>query len=232
MGISDRATTLCMPFAISLLLLASGIVLAGTGDIDFITTEFPWAVVDKGYSAPPLEVRVGGMCPVGGVGYTLVSGSLPQGMEFSRGGVLCGVPRQTGEFSFVIRVTNGCSWIAKRFTLTVTGAPVLSVAPGSLSFALIAGASSSEQILHISSTWPKLSYQIDLGGAGWLKVLPDHGFTPRVSSALIEDQAHVVISAAGLKPGHYETTLAISAWQALSAARVRVDLTVSSEKRD
>lgn len=215
-----------MVLAISLLLFQSGLALASTGDIEFVTTEFPWAVVDRGYSPPPLEVRVGGMCPEGGVGFSIVSGTLPVGLQFSRGGTLSGIPRQTGEFSFMIRATNGCSWIGRKFSLTVTGAPVLTVTPATLKLASVTGESPKEEVIHISSTWPKLPYQVAVSGGSWLKVVPEHGFTPRISSALIEDRAHVRVDASALKAGHYECTLTISAWQALAAIKVRVELIV------
>ena len=53
-------------------------------EIEFVTASLPWAISEKGYEAPPFEVRVSGTCPIGGVGYAVASGSLPPGMQLSR----------------------------------------------------------------------------------------------------------------------------------------------------
>ena len=50
---------------------------------EFVTVNLPWAVAEKGYEALPLEVRVSGSCPIGGVGYAVMSGALPPPTAFS-----------------------------------------------------------------------------------------------------------------------------------------------------
>src|SRR5215471_3275154 len=104
-----------IPGFAALLLLAPA--LSQRFEIEFVTEELPWAVVDKGYSPPALEVRVSGMCPLGGVNYAVVSGALPPGVQLSRLGYFSGTPLHTGSFPVTIRATNGCSWTGRRFTL-------------------------------------------------------------------------------------------------------------------
>src|SRR5712691_9630973 len=136
----------------ALFVLAPVPALSQRTEIELVTEELPWAVVDKGYSPPALEVRVSGMCPLGGVGYAVVSGAPPPGMQLSRLGYFSGTPLRTGSFPFTIRATNGCSWTGKRFIIVVTGAPVISVAPTRLEFRYAAGESPPpEQILHVSA---------------------------------------------------------------------------------
>jgi len=200
--------------------LVLGVILvlpwpAQAREIEFVTEELPWAVVNRGYAVPPLEVRVGGMCPLGGVGYTIVGGSPPPGVGFSRLGYFSGVPSQTGTFEFNVRVSNGCYWTAKRYTITVADPPVFKVTPAHIEFD---DNSAREQDVHVAAAWPKLAYQVT-ASADWLKISPEHGFTP-------EDVFHVRVDASKLKPGHYSATLTISAWQAAASPGVSVALTV------
>jgi BACON domain-containing protein/putative Ig domain-containing protein len=210
-----------MPAAI--LLLATLLVPdpAWAADIEFLTQELPWAIAEKDYSPPPLESRASGTCPLGGVGYAVVSGALPAGVRLSRLGYFSGTPKHTGSTDFTVRVSSGCTWAAKRFTLVVTGAPVLAVTPARLMFEPLGEA----QVLHVSATWPKLAYQAS-SSADWLKAAPEHGFTPREGSAMAEDRVRVSIDRSQLKPGRYSATITFSAWQALNAPAVVVELTV------
>jgi hypothetical protein len=205
------------------LILASGLVPLAAADIEFVTQELPWAIADKPYAPAPLQVRSSGSCGHGGVGFTVVGGSLPPGLELSKLGYFSGSPLRTGDFSFGIRVSNGCTWAVKRFTLTVTGSPVVAVSPTRLFFT-----GGGEKTVRISSTWPRLLYRA-VPSAEWLKIAPAHGFTPRPSSALIADDAQVTVDASGLKPGHYSATIAIEAWQASEAAQVSVELEVTGK---
>src|SRR5712691_7889746 len=215
----------------ALFVLAPVPALSQRTEIEFVTEELPWAVVDNGYSPPALEVRVSGMCPLGGVGYAVVSGAPPPGVQLSRLGYFSGAPLRTGSFAFTIRATNGCSWTGRRFTIVVTGAPVLSVTPTKLEFHYTTGeVRLPEQVVQVSATWPKLPYQATVTSGDWLRVAPEHGFTPRAGSAMAEDQVHVRVETAGLKPGHYSATIAISAWQALNAPVVTVELTVAGNQ--
>jgi hypothetical protein len=218
-----------MPAAISVLLALFVLLDAPfeTTEIEFVTSELPWAVADKGYEAPPLEVRVSGSCPHGGVGYALVSGKLPPGMALSRLGYFSGAPLHTGEFPFSVRASDGCGWTAKQFTLVVTGAPMITLTPMHLSFICKAGETAAEQRVLVSATWPSLAYRLTLSDAAWLTATPEHGATPRPGSAMTQDIVHVRIDTAGLKPGHYSASMAVSSWQALEAVRVEVELTVN-----
>jgi hypothetical protein len=184
-------------------------------EIEFVTEELPWAVIGKGYTGQPLEVRISGMCPMGGVGYSIVGGLLPPGMQFSRLGYFFGTPSQTGVFDFNVRVSNGCSWTARLYTITVADPPELKVSPAHLEFN---ENSLKEQDVRVSAGWPKLAYQAT-AGSDWLKAAPQNGFTP-------EDVVHVRVDASQLKPGTYSTVLTLSAWQAAASPTVSVTLTV------
>lgn len=212
-----------MLFAIFVLLAI--LVPAGT-EIEFVTVNLPWAVAEKGYEAPPLEVRVSGLCPIGGVGYAVVSGALPPGIQLSRLGYFSGAPLHTGEFTFNVKASDGCGSVAKTFKLVVTGAPVLTVKPLKLTFECKEGGAAPEQEIYVSATWPRLPYRLTTGTAAWLSATPEHGMTPREGSALTEDVAHLRVDTTGLKAGHYVTTMTISSWQALQPVRVDVELTV------
>jgi hypothetical protein len=223
-----------MRLAILVLMSASLLMpiraLAWREEIEFLTGELPWAVAEKGYSPPPLEVRVSGSCPLGGVGYALAGGGLPPGIQLSRLGYFYGVPLHTGSFEFGVRASSGCSWTAKRFTIIVTGAPILTLKPSHLEFQWVSGeAAPPEQILHISATWPRLAYAVGIAEGDWLKATPEHGFTPREGSAMDEDQVHVHVDASRLKPGRYSVALTVSAWQALTSSPVIVDLNVTAK---
>jgi len=196
-----------------------------TTEIEFLTTELPWAVAEKGYEAPPLEVRVSGSCPHGGVGYGVVSGALPPGIQLSRLGYFSGAPLHTGEFPFTVRASDGCGWTAKQFKLVVTGAPVITVTPMRLTFVCKAG--ETEQKMLVAATWPRLAYRLTLSNAAWLTATPEHGTTPRQGSAMADDIVHVMIDTVGLKAGQYKASITVSSWQVLEPVRVEVELTVN-----
>jgi hypothetical protein len=212
---------------------------ARAADLEFVTQELPWAVIDKPYSLGPLEVRSSGRCPLGGIGYAAVGGVLPPGIEMSKLGYFSGSPVRTGVFGFAIRVSDGCTWVARRFTLTVTGAPEITVSPVRLAFD-----GAGQKLVRISSNWPRLSYGVTVRGvtvrdgtingveadAAWLKILPAHGFTPRETSALTADDVVVAVDPGTLKPGRYSAKITIAAWQALEPSTVIVELEVT-EKR-
>ena len=63
------------------ILILFALLVPGRTEIEFVTEDLPWAIAEKGYEAPPLEVRVSGSCPIGGVGYALASGNLPPGIQ-------------------------------------------------------------------------------------------------------------------------------------------------------
>jgi hypothetical protein len=212
-----------MPAAILVLL---ALAVPGTTEIEFVTVDLPWAIAEKGYEAPPLEVRVSGSCPIGGVGYAVVSGSLPPGIQLSRLGYFSGAPSHTGEFPFTIRASDGCGWTGKAFKLVVTAAPVLTVAPTHVAFDCKAGESPPEQQVRVSATWPGLAYRLTTANAAWLTATPENGKTPRDESTIAQDIVNLRVSSTGLKPGHYAASITVSSWQALQAVRVEVELTV------
>jgi hypothetical protein len=212
-------------FAVILVLLAFVVPLST--EIEFVTADLPWAIAEKGYEAPPLEVRVSGSCPIGGVGYAIVTGALPPGMQLSRLGYFSGAPLHTGEFKFTVRASDGCGSTGKEFLLVVTGAPLILVTPVHLSFACKAGENPPEQELRISATWPRLAYRITTSDAPWLIATPEHGATPRQGAAMAHDTVHLRVETSGLKPGHYSASITISSWQVLNPVRVEVELTVS-----
>ena len=220
-ALSEKTALCCMVLALLVLGIIGVLGPVRAADIEFVTQELPWAVIDKPYAPPVLEVRSSGACPLGGVGYSIVGGLLPPGVQLSRLGYFVGSPLRTDVFPFAIRVSNGCNWTARRFTLTVTGAPVITVLPQRLVFD-----GAGEKLLRISATWPRLSYAANTS-VEWVKVSPTQGFTPRESSALAEDRVTVAVDPGALKPGHYSATITISAWQALEAPTVPVELDVS-----
>jgi Viral BACON domain len=214
-----------MPVAIFVLFAL--LVPSAATEIEFVTADLPWAVAERGYEAPPLEVRVSGSCPIGGVGYAVVSGALPPGIQLSRLGYFSGVPLHTGEFAFTVRASDGCGWVGKHFNLVVTGAPILTVKPMRISFECKEKEAPAEQQLHVASTWPRLAYRLTTGTAAWLTAIPEKGTTPRPGSAMAEDTVHVRVDTTGLKPGHYKASVNVSSWQALQPVNVEVELTVN-----
>ena len=216
--------------SLAVLVLGSVLVLLPleAADIEFVTQELPWVVVDKGYAPPPLESRTSGACTSGGISYTVVSGTLPPGLQLSRLGYISGIPLRTGSFEIAVRVANGCSWTTKHFVLTSTGAPVFSGTPSKLEFrwSLAQKTAPPEQVVRVSATWPRLAYQAT-GNADWLISTPEQGFAPRQGSAMAEDALRVRVDPTRLKPGHYQAVVTVSAWQALEALRIAVGLTVT-----
>ncbi len=201
-------------------LLGFSVLPCIAADIEFVTQELPWAVVDKPYAPPPLEIRSSGACPLGGVSYAVVSGVLPPGIQFSRLGAISGVPLHTGTWEIAVRVSNGCTWTAKHFFLVVSGAPILSVSPAALVIQ-----DTNEHTVRVSATWPKLIYTIT-SSAAWLTAIPERGFTPREGSALDADFVRVYVDPKGLPPGRHSARLMFSAWQGATQPAVEVVLVI------
>ena len=207
-------------------LFAILVLLPATTEIEFVTVSLPWAIAERGYEASPLEVRVSGSCPIGGVGYAVVWGALPPGIQLSRLGYFSGSPLRTGEFTFTVRASDGCGWTAKPFKLVVTGAPMLTVTPLHVLFTAKIGETPPEQSLQASATWPRLAYRLNVANAPWLQAIPEHGTTPREGAALMHDIVHLRVDTAGLKEGKYSGSIVVSSWQALQPVRVEVELTI------
>jgi large repetitive protein len=51
--------------------------------------------------------------------WSLVSGSLPAGMQLSSGGLISGIPSAAGDFSFAVRVSDGARSATQAYTLSV-----------------------------------------------------------------------------------------------------------------
>jgi hypothetical protein len=221
-----------------LMLVLSIQTLNGGAGMEFITTELPRAALGKGYESVPLEVRVGGACPLGGIGYAVMGGKLPPGLQLSRLGYFSGTASRAGSYDFVIRAANGCSATMKQFTIVVSAAPVLTITPAHLIFVAAENDGSPEQSLLVSATWPNLPYSISIAGGDWLTALPELGRTPGVPSnpslntvsTVIStpagDTVRVRVRCSNLNAGHYSATLTLSAWQAAPSAAVVVELTV------
>jgi hypothetical protein len=212
-------------FPAALVLLTWQVPVAASGEVELLTEELPWAVVGRAYLPAPLDVRVTGHCPAGGVGFSVVSGVLPPGLKLSRLGYFSGVAAQTGLFEFNVRAVNGCSWAARHFALLVTEPPKLKATPASI---------------HLTATWPMLAYAVNVtfssGGNNWLTAVPEHGATsresvPRRLTEVPADEVMLRFNAAGLKPGVYTAQITISAWQARSVT-VAVNLNVEENRTE
>jgi hypothetical protein len=170
------------------LVLSTPALNAGAG-MEFVTPELPWAAVGKGYEPAPLEVRVGGACPLGGIGYSVMGGKLPPGLHLSRLGYFSGTASHAASYDFVIRAANGCSVAMKQFTIVVSAPPVLTITPGHLIFVAAEHDGSPEQSLLVSATWPNLAYNITVVGGDWLTALPEQGRTPGPDSGRAAGEA-------------------------------------------
>lgn len=208
-----------------LTLFAPVLLLGAGGEVEVTTEELPWAVIDRAYSPPPLEVRVSGRCPAGGVGFTVVSGALPPGLKLSQLGYFSGVPTRYGLFEFNVRAVTGCAWTARRFSLLVTEPPKLKAIPESVTIACNLGVDPPPTAIRITATWPQLSYSVEVtstsAGGNWLSAIAEHGRTsresiPRNLAEKPSDQIWLHFHVAGLKPGQYSAQVSVSAWQAQS----------------
>jgi hypothetical protein len=208
-----------------LVLIAASVPGVGAEEIEFVTTELPWAVVDRGYYPSPLEVRSSGKCPSGGIGYELVGGVLPPGLRLSRLGYFSGVPTSLGNFLIRVRASNGCSWTAKLFTLTVSSEPVITLIPASLELVWRAGEKPPTGSIRIVSSWPRLAYQIRASD-DCVRVSTERGNAVSHNEGAAEDSIYVV--GVVRKPGRCSVSIEASAWQA-HAGRASVDLVVEPE---
>jgi hypothetical protein len=153
--------------------------------IEFVTAELPWAPIGKEYAPAPLDVRTSGECPLSGLGFAVIAGALPPGIELSRLGYFSGTASRAGSYDFTIRAANGCSWTAHRFTLLVTEPPALGIRPERIQFQAVVGEGSPPpQLLHVTATWPHLPYEISISGGDWVKALPDQGRSPGPAGAV------------------------------------------------
>ena len=97
-----------------------GITLTGvTGDPSIVTEEIPDAVRYVHYGS---MIQNSNKYDFNTVSYTLTKGKLPEGMELKPNGELYGVPLETGEFTFTVRMKNSYRSFrasSREFTLKV-----------------------------------------------------------------------------------------------------------------
>ena len=209
-----------------LLWLGSWLVAAaGAADMEILTPWLPWAIVGRSYAPPALETRISGRCPFGTVGYSVVAGALPPGIQLSAAGYFSGVPVRTGSFPLIIRAANVCMWTAKRFEFVVTGAPLLLVEPAVIEFRVTAGERSPPHTVRVSGTWPDAAYEV-ISGASWLAAVAERGRVPLAGGGLEADVVRLNVTPKNLPPGRYETTLRFTMAEAANAPVVAVALTV------
>lgn len=199
--------------------------LAPATDMEILTATLPWAIAGRNYTPPPLETRVSGRCPFGTVGYSVVGGVLPPGIQMSAAGYFSGVPAQTGRYPLIIRAANVCMWTARRFELVVTGAPLLLVEPARIEIRVTAGERAPAEPVRVSGTWPDAAYRV-LADAPWISAAPERGRIPLAGGALEADVVHVSVSSKDLPPGRYEGALRFTMADAANAPRVAVVLVV------
>ena len=96
------------------------LTLTGTvGDPSIITKEIPGAVKYVPYGTMIQNSNKYGWNTVS---YSMIGGKLPEGMTVRQNGEIYGVPQETGEFTFTVRMTNShydFSASERTFTLTV-----------------------------------------------------------------------------------------------------------------
>lgn len=99
-----------------IVLTLTGIV----GDPVMTTTNIPQAVKYVPYGT---MIQNNSKYSWNKVVYQLIYGELPEGMELRSNGEIYGVPQETGEYTFVVRMKNGSqlngSYCSKTYTLTV-----------------------------------------------------------------------------------------------------------------
>ncbi|MEO8025307.1 MAG: hypothetical protein ABI823_02480 [Bryobacteraceae bacterium] len=205
---------------------------ARPADLEILSRELPWAIVDKPYAPIQIEVLDSGRCPVGGLGFAMISGTLPQGVRLSHAGYLTGTPAKVGSYWFAVRAANGCSKATRFLEFRVTGAPVLHVSPDRVRFVIEDGVL-RPQTVRVTASWPKLAYQVTVrSGSEWLKAVPHRGVTPASGGSMDADILELSVDPKGLKAGFYRGEVSISAWEAVDAPTVKVELVVGTNGRE
>jgi Putative Ig domain len=93
--------------------------------------------------------------------FSLTSGSLPNGVTLTGGGLLAGMPTEAGTFSFTVTVTDGRTLTSNATYTLVSNAPVITVVPATLGDAQ-AGAAYSQQLSATGGTAPHV-YSLESG---------------------------------------------------------------------
>jgi len=131
-----------------------------------------------------------------------------------------------GAYSGAIAVSTNIGAVTVPVTLTVTQQVNLTVAPETLAFEALTGATSiPTKTVSVSVSTGSLQYTATAattsGGSGWLQVSPASGMTPGTLT--------VTASATGLNPGVFNGTVTVSAAGATNSPRViQVTLTITS----
>lgn len=154
----------------------------------------------------------------------------PPGMVISSSGVLGGVPKQTGTFTFSIQVVDKFQYSAtSQYQVTIAQAgPLLQVPTRSLTFsALLGGDTPPSQSLTLSApSGSPVNYAVTVdngtvGSAkpGWITVSPTSGSVP---AALM-----IGASQAGLQTGKYSATIRITVPNNASQQEIDVVVTLT-----
>jgi hypothetical protein len=211
-----------------LVLAALWVPAYGAQELEFTASELPWAAIHRGYSPPPLEIRTVGKCASGGIGFSVVSGQLPPGISLSSSGYFSGAALRTGTFRFAVRATDGCSWTARQFALTVADPPVLIAAPPVVKLVWRErDAAQPAGVLRVASTWPGIHYEVRVDG-DWLLAEPERGLMAPSDSNGANVNADTVIlriKPGEHKPGRRTAVVQLSAWQA-EPVRVLVECSI------
>lgn len=213
----------------SFFVLLAPVLSFGQGaGIDFLTTTLPPATVHRPYTPPPLVAVGGGRCVPNLMGFKVVSGRLPDGIQLSAAGFLTGIPTTEGVYSFFVKAHNECVSHTKELRLRVEGPTVLNISPARIDFRFQTGAVTPEpQTLRVSSPTAGLAYSLEAEGAPWLELRPLRGRTPVEGSGLQDDIVEVAVNPAKLQPGEYKVRVRVEAWQAVNAPYAVVTLKVS-----
>lgn len=193
------------------------------------TEKLPWAIVGQPYRAR-IDTGLDDRCLTADVRFTLVGGSLPEGLDLDVFGVE-GTPREVGRFQLTIRAANQCIAVEKTVELFVTGKPVLVVSAAELAFEYhVGGALPKARMVLVRSSWPRLPYGVTANGTTWVHAEPASGVTPNSGSALGGDAVTVRINPEKLNPGTYRTAVIFSTWMGANAPEIPVTLKIVKDE--
>ena len=211
------------------LLLAVAMLVANPLEsaIRIVTRALPRAVVQRGYQTR-LEAVSTTACPNSDIQFA--AEGLPEGLRLSPVGEIQGVARRTGRFPIAVHAVNSCGAAREEFVVRVFPAAVFDLRPGDLVFRVRQGAGPQHQSFAVRSTWPELSYRIDVEPQAppWLRISPQFGQVPPDGMPVDGDAVHVEVDASALPPGVHRAALRVSAAEALRVEKVTVTVYVSA----
>lgn len=89
--------------------------------------------LNAGYMGVQYSQQLSQTGGVGGIIWTLSSGTLPNNINLSAGGLLAGTPVMSGSYSFTVRGTDGNGCFGERsYTLVINTCPVITIMPNAL----------------------------------------------------------------------------------------------------